>query len=233
MRRKGNDIMNTYIQRTKDAILDYLGKAQKTGAKIAEGRKIYQPDSMEREEKRLRGELMKARQETEAKIESIYREASAGARDWGKLDGSKLTADASLLQGQGVTPDQFDELVARYQDNYTMLDALRKYGESRNQDAAKKAREAGEIFPAAPYNVHDIPGPDARMKEWDDMKRQATYFLNVADGTGFASDFEKSFATSAADKQFEAWGADQPEHDTRDPEKIADAFREGWGFVKK
>lgn len=225
--------MNTYIQRTKDAILDYLGKAQQTGAKIEEGRKIYQPDSMEREEKRLRGELMKARKETEARIESIYQEASAGARAWGKLDGSKLTADASLLQGQGVTPDQFDELVTRYQDNYTMLDALRKFGEARNQAAAKEAREAGEIFPPTPYNVRDIPGPDAKMKEWDDMKRQAVRFLNIADGTGFASDFERTFATSTADKQFEAWGADQPEPDPTNHEKAVDAFAEAWGFGKK
>ena len=58
MRRKGNNTMNVYIQRTKDSILDYLGKAQKTEAKIAEGKKIYQPDSMKQEEKRLRGELM-------------------------------------------------------------------------------------------------------------------------------------------------------------------------------
>ena len=225
--------MNTYIQRTKDAILDYLGKAQKTGEKIEQGRKIYLPDSMEQEEKRLRGELMKARKETEAKLDSIYREASAGAREWGTLDGAKLTADASLLQGQGVTPEQFDQLVTKYQDNYTMLDQLKKYGEARNQDAAKKAREEGEAFPAAPYNVHDIPGPDARIQEWDDMRKRATYFLNVADGTGFNSDFERGFAQSTADKAFEAWGEDQPEHDTRDPEKIADTFREAWGLAKE
>lgn len=225
--------MNKYIQQTKDAILDYLSKAQKTGAKIAEGRKIYQPDSMEQEEKRLRGELMKARKETEAKIESIYREASAGARDWGKLDGSKLTDDVYLLHDQGVTPAQFNELVDRYQDNYTMLDALRKYGEAKNQEAAKKARENGNVFPTAPYKVYDIPGPDARMKEWDDMKRQATYFLNVADGSGFASGFERDFAKSTADKAFEAWGAEQPKEEQRDPDKISEGFREAWGFVKK
>ena len=228
--RKGNNTMNAYIQRTKDAILDYLGKAQQTGAKIEEGRKIYQPECMGREEKRLREELLKARKETEAKLDSIYQEASAGARDWAKLDGSKLTADASLLQGQGVTPEQFEELVARYQDNYTMLDALRKYGEARNQDAAKEARDSGENFPATLYNVHDIPGPDAKMKEWDDMRKQATYFLNVADGTGFNSDFERTFAASTADKHFEAWGKDQPEAEKRDPDAIQKAFTEAWGF---
>ena len=109
--------MKTAIQKSKDAILDYLGKAQKVEKEIAEGRQIYLPDSMEKEEKRLRGKLAEARRETEAKIDAIIRERSRGAEDWGKLDGAKLTADVQLLQGQGVTPDQWRDLVERYQDN--------------------------------------------------------------------------------------------------------------------
>jgi hypothetical protein len=226
--------MNSYLQRTKDTILDYLGKAQRTEAKINEGRNIYLPDSMEQEEKRLRGELMKARKETEAKLDSIYREASAGAREWGTLDGAKLTADASLLQGQGVTPEQFDQLVTKYQDNYTMLDQLKKYGEKQNAEAVKKAHEAGnhDIMLAGPYKVHEIPGPDARMQEWDDMRKRATYFLNVADGTGFNSDFERGFATSTAQKQFDAWGEEAPKQQ-QTSEDIQETFRKAWGFVKE
>ena len=73
--------MKTAIQKSKDAILDYLSKAQKVEKEIAEGRQIYLPDSMEKEEKRLRGELAKARQETEAKIDAIIRDRSRGAED--------------------------------------------------------------------------------------------------------------------------------------------------------
>lgn len=226
--------MNTYLQRTKDAILDYLGKAQRTEAKINEGRNIYLPESMEREEKRLRGELMKARKETEAKLDSIYQEASAGARSWGTLDGAKLTDDAYLLNGQGVTPEQFDALVKRYQDNYTMLDQLKKYGEKQNAEAVKKAHEAGnhDIIFTGPYKVHDIPEPDSKMQEWDDMRKRATYFLNVADGTGFNSDFEKGFATSTAQKAFDAWGEEQPTQQ-RTSEDMQETFRKAWGFVKE
>lgn len=223
--------MNKYISRTKDVILDYLSKAQMTERKIDEGRSIYQPDSMEREEKRLRGELAKSRQAAEAKIESIYQEASSEARKWGELDGKRLTEDAELLRGEGVTPSEFSILVERYQDNYTMLDTLRKYGERKNTEAIKEARKEGNRnILTGPYDVSDIPGPDHKLKEWDDMKKNATYFLNVADGTGFASEFEKSFARGAADKQFDAWGEEAPEVKPADPEETVAALQKAWGF---
>ena len=226
--------MNNYIQRTKDTILEYLSKAQRTAAKIQEGYSIYQKDAMEREEKRLRDELAKSRREIEAKLDGIYHEASAGAREWGRLDGSKLTADARLLQSQGVTPEQFKELVNRYSDNYTMLDALRKYGEAQNKAAVREAEDAQSKYQLSinkPYDVDGIPGADAKMQEWDDMRRRATYFLNVADGTGFNSDFERTFATNAAQKQFDAWGDDKTDT-PRDIEANVEAFAEAWGFKR-
>lgn len=226
--------MNSYIERSKSVILDYLSKAQRTDAKIAEGRRIYQPDSMEQEEKRLRGELMKARKETEAKLDSIYQEASEKAREWGTLDGSKLSDDVRLLQGQGVTPEQFNQLVTKYQDNYTMLDQLKKYGEAKNKEAEKEAREAGnrEIVVPDLYDVRGIPDPDSKLREWDDMRARATYFLNVADGTGFKSDFEKVFATNTAQKTFDAWGEDAPVQQESEEDTV-NAFIDAWGFEKK
>lgn len=221
--------MNTYIKQTKDIILDYLGKAQRTEAKIQQGRGIYVPDAMEKEEARLRGELLKERKEAEARINAVYQEASKKAREWGNLDGAKLTADAQLLKGEGVTPEQFTMLVDRYQDNYTMLDQLRKYGEARNAEAVKKNLEAGRTMTSGPYAVHNIPGPDDKRKEWDAMLKQAEYFLNVADGTGFKSDFERSFAKGAADKQFEAWGNEDAT--TEAPKDAVQAFKDAWGFT--
>lgn len=223
--------MKTAIQKSKDAILDYLSKAQQTEKKIAEGRQIYQPDSMEKEEKRLRGKLAEARRETEAKIDAIIRERGRGAEDWGKLDGAKLTADVQLLQGQGVTPDQWRDLVERYQDNYTMLDQLRKYGEARNAEASEKGHAEGNHLAAPAYDVTRIPGPDTKVQEWEQMRRQAAYFLNVADGTGYRSEFEKTFARNTADRAFEAWGADAPT-----PTKTGDEaarLSAAWGFVPK
>lgn len=223
--------MNAYISRTKDVILDYLTKAQNTQLKIDEGKRIYQPDSMEREEKRLRSELLKARKAAEEKIDSIYQEASAEAKAWGTLDGKNITLDAEILKYDGVTPSEFDVLVDRYRDNYTMLNILKKYGDGHNKKAAKEARENGDMF-AEPYNTRDIPGPDAKMKEWDDMRKKADYFMNVADGSGFSSDFEKEFARSTADKAFEAWGVDPEPAEKKSAEEIEQTFREAWGFVK-
>ncbi len=224
--------MNSYISRCKNTVLDYLSKAQQTEAKISEGRSIYQPEAMEREEKRLRAELEKARKAAEDKLDAIYHEASAGAREWGQLDGAKLTADAQLLQGQGVTPDQFSQLVSKYQDNYTMLDQLRKYGEKQNAAAIKEAREAGNHdIMLGPYEVQSIPGPDAKLKEWEDMRSRAGRFLDIADGRGM-DDFALSFARSTADRAFEAWGQDPEAPKPVDHEAVQKAFHEGWGFVK-
>lgn len=219
--------MNSYIERSKSVVLDYLSKAKACEAKIEEGKHIYLPDSMEKEEKRLRGELAKARKEAEAKLDSVYQEASAQAREWSRLDGSKLTPDADLLRNQGVSPSEFDQLVERYQDNYTMLNTLKKYGEAEN----KKARQAGnfDVY----YNVMNIPGQNSKMLEWDNMRKRADYFLNCADGNGFSSDFEKGFARNTADKAFEAWGEEPPKAAPANPDEIADSFRKAWGFVKE
>lgn len=225
--------MNNYISRIKDQIVDYLDKAQQTQEKITKGYTIYLPDSAEQEEARLRGELAKDRKETEARIAEIIREGSREAQEWGKIDGAKLTADAQLLQGQGVTPEQFTEMVDRYQDNYTMLDQLRKYGEARNAEARKEAQAAGDLsrIMDAVYSVWNIPGPGAKMQEWDAIEQRAAYFLNVADGTGFNSDFERAFARNTAEKDFESWGADAPQPVST--EGAAAALAAAWGFGPK
>lgn len=228
--------MNRYIQRSKDIITDYLTKAQATANKIVEGHRIYKPDSMEAEEKRLRGELSKARKEAETALDMVFDEASADARKWGQLDGSKLTADVDLLRGQGVTPEQFNQLVEKYQDNYTMLDQLRKYGEARNAEAAKQAHASGntdsfiDAFVSPAYETRGIPTPESKMQEWTQMRQKADYFLNVADGHGM-DDFTLSFARATADKEFDAWGAAPvaPQRDADAASTIADA----WGFGAK
>lgn len=225
--------MANYIERSKAVVIDYLAKAKQTQAKIEEGRKIYLPESMEQEEKRLRGELAKARKAAEDQLDGIYREASESARSWATLDGSKLTPDAELLKGEGVTPEQFDQLVERYQDNFTMLDALRKYGERKNDDANQAARDAGDFMAfAGKYNVRAIPAPDAKMKEWDEMRRRADYFLDVADGRGM-DQFAWSMAQSTGDAAFEAWGKAPEPPTKRDSEEIQKTFREAWGYVKE
>lgn len=222
--------MKHEIEQVKGIITDYLGKAQAAAAKYEEGRTIYQEEALKKEYDRLRGDLMKSRKQAEDRIEQIYQTGAKSARTWGDLDGTKLTADAQLLHGEGVTPEQFKQLVTRYQDNYTMLDQLRKFGEARNKDEVRKAHESGNHgITAGPYNVQDIPGPDAKLHEWDALRKKAEYFLNVADGTGM-DDFTLNFARASADKDFEAWGSDSPAAE-KDVNAVS-TLLEGWGFNK-
>lgn len=221
--------MDEYLQKTKDVILGYLAEAKKTEAKISQGRTIYQADAMEREEQRLRGALAKTRAEAEAKIDAILSPAMNAAREWGKLDGAKLTADAELLN-QGISPEQFSELVERYQDNYTMLDTLRMYGNHMNKVEIMEARKAGNNAPlTGSYDVHGIPDAGAKLREVNDMRARADYFLNVADGNGMDT-FSLNMARGVADREFEAWGADAP-NAQKDPD-AAQKFIEAWGYSK-
>ena len=112
-----------------------------------------------------------------------------------------------------------------------MLDQLKKYGEARNAEASEKGHAEGNHLVTPAYDVTRIPGPDAKAQEWEQIRRQATYFLNVADGTGYRSEFEKAFARNTADRAFEAWGADAPT-----PTKTGDEaarLSAAWGFVPK
>lgn len=198
--------MNSYIQKMKEAITNYLGSVQATQKKIEEGYGLYLPEAAQKEEERLLGEQAKKRKAAEDAIEAAYNEGSKPARNWGRLDGSKITEDARLLDGPGVTPKQFDELVERYSDNYTMLDRLRGYGEARNAEAVKSGNGSVTF---GPYNVASIPDPNSRVEVWNLARAQAHGFLDIADGTGIYSDpFTRSFARATADKELEAFGAD-------------------------
>lgn len=220
--------MNTYIQRTKDLILDYLGKAQQTEAKITEGRAIYNEEAMKREEARLRENLASMRKATEAEIERYHAAAVADAKSWGKLDGTQLTDDVKLLQGD-VSVEQFKSLVERYKDNYTMLEQLRGYGERKNREAEKQARENGErgIF-VGDYPMDGFSGVNQRIEEADAIRDKAEYFLNVADGTGMDA-FALSFARGTADRELEAWG-ESKEAPSANADDITRQFVEAWGF---
>ena len=224
--------MNNYIPRMKDAILDYLSAAQRVQKTLAAGRAIYNADGIAAEEKRLGAELAKARADAEARIDAVYQEASAEASAWGRLDGSRLTDDVKLLEGQGVTPAQFKELVERYQDNFTMLDQLKKYGERMNETEVKAAREAGkrdEMFVGS-YDVHNIPDASVKMGEAAYMRRMAGHFLDVADGRG-VDEFTWNFARSTADSLFKTWGT-APVAPIPEP-GASQSFVDAWGWGKQ
>lgn len=224
--------MDQYIAKMKPEILEYLKAAKATAAKIEEGRKLYQPDAMEREEKRLRDELADMRATTEKKLDAIRDQAYEAAKEWGRLDGSKLTPDIELLKGDGVSPQQFNELVHKYHDNATMLDRLKRYGERMNAEAVRKARADGDadIMTGTEYNVYNIETGETRQAAADSMRKRAGYFLDVADGANM-DNFALSFARSTADALFESWGTDPLE--SRRDINVHETLTKTWGFDRK
>ena len=129
--------MDKYISRMKDAITGYLKAAQDAQRKGEEGQRLYNDEAQAVNLANLRAGLKAERKKAETVIQNIYSDAVNAAKQWAQLRGDDITSDSQLLNGQGVTPAQFDDLVSRYADagNYTMLEQLRGYGYRQNEAA--------------------------------------------------------------------------------------------------
>lgn len=154
--------MNPYVQRMKTAIAGYGSKAKAAEAEIARAYSLYQEEPARNEEQRIRERLAKERRAAETEIDAACNAALASVKEWGTLDGSRITDDAKLLD-VGVTPQQFDALVDKYQDNYTMLNALHRYADKANADAQRDAHG----WPKTYFETGRIPTPESKTAEWE------------------------------------------------------------------
>jgi len=167
-------------KQTLQAILrNYQKSSQATAAKIEEAVKIYQPA-----EAKARVEKLKAHQDEERKnaisaIQEEQEKARAAVAEWARLDGSKITDDAKLLEYGGVTPQQFSELAKKYRDNGTMCQVLRNYGEKHNAQLRKESRE---VFPAGLYALDQIQTVEDRTREAEHSAKSALSIVNMIDG---------------------------------------------------
>ena len=186
--------MNPYVQRMKTAIAGYYDKTSAAAAEIERAYSLYQREPAEREEQRIRDKLAKERAAAEAEIDAACNDALAGVKAWGTLDGKKMTDDVKLLD-VGVTPEQFADLVDKYQDNYTMLNALHRYADNANRAAVKDAHG----FPETYYDTARIPTPEAKTARWEKVYNGARSML---------SDLERgdTFTRSLAATGIEHWG---------------------------
>lgn len=186
--------MNQYVQRMKTAIVNYHGKAKAAAAEIERAYSLYQQEPADREAQRIRDKLAKERQAAQGEIDAACNAALEGVKAWGTLDGAKMTDDVKLFD-VGLTPEQFNGLVDKYQDNYTMLNALIRYADKENREAARNAHG----IPQTRFSTATIPTPEAKTARWESVYKGACSMLSDLESN---DPFTRSLAESGVDR----WG---------------------------
>ena len=199
-----------YVSDMRDAIKAYQGKVTKARGMVDEVREAYGDEAAQREENRQAKNLEAARATAEAAIRDAYSNGVYFARQWGQLNGRDLTDDAKLLDADLVDSQRFDELKAKYSGNYTMLTALKKYGDRKNQEAQQAAFDKGDragSWGREPFNVRDIPTLEGRLETWTQLKNGAVGLLDMLDGAKqYADPYMRGFRLHMGGKAVDSFG---------------------------
>lgn len=204
--------MTIYTERCRNnirnALKTYKTTIEQARIRLAKVKDDYGEEAESRERERIEKQMRTARNHAESVIHESHREAVENTRKWGQLNGANLTDDAKLLTAGLVDRNEFDRLKEKYQDNATMLTALKKYGEQENEKLIAKAHENGEKFVANVFNVQDIATADDRIKNWDKFEKSAINRLDMIDSTGqFADPYNQAFAKAFdAEPNFDTFG---------------------------
>ena len=204
--------MGKYISDIKTALAAYQDMKNKSEQHLTEIRELYGEEAYNRESDRQKVKLQEARTRTETAILDAHKRGRAETEAWGKLDGSRLTDDTKLLDAGLVDVEEFEKLKERYQDNATMLLALKKYGEKRNAEKRQEYAEQDQRTPymipiPEPYNVRDIATLPDRLHNWDMAKAQAMEVLDMIDGTGnYSDDWNQVLGKSMSAELVETFG---------------------------
>lgn len=205
--------MNQHAENMKKALTDYKSARDKANTQIKFITDTYGREAGEAEKKLQTGKLEKARA---AAVDTITKAGSAGrqgAEAWGHVDGSKLyNDDIRLLEAGLVDAAEFDRLKAKHAGNYTMLTALRKYGEKQNAEASEQIRKNNpDAILIDAFKVRDIPTAESKTKAWEKAQAQALDLLDAMDGTGKYSnpdDWGAAFNVAAMPETLEHFGED-------------------------
>ena len=171
----------------RNALRGYQGRVQAARARVDEIREAYGREAADRQREREAERLKGERATAEAAIREAYSEGIYQVNQWGQLDGGRLTDDAKLLDAGLVTPAQFDAMKAKYAGNFTMLAALKKYGDRQNANAIQAARDMGDhagAWGAIQYNVRDIPTKEGKLETWEGLRQGALKMLDMIDSSG-------------------------------------------------
>lgn len=118
-----------YIKRMKEELRLFNAAAKDLAKMRRENEERLHPNVARGENQRLQTVLDQIRDETRAKIEGIYKEATASVEAWGKLDGSKIDADDTAILNGGfpLTAQQLRAMARKHEGNYTMLAKIQQY----------------------------------------------------------------------------------------------------------
>ena len=196
--------MNAQIEQMQQALRKYRSQAKATFERIEKVYATYKPEEARREESRLMGELHSTRMICENEIYRAHKAATDAVKQWSTLDGNQVTSDNTLLMTGMVGPEEFNKMVTKYKDNYTMLHALRNYAERMNKKIEAENRKKGEYLTAGPYRTKHIPDPKSRLENWDKYSRSARDMLDQIDGHGkYATPYMRAMANQTIDHQID------------------------------
>lgn len=199
--------MNSNIESIKSAIYTYKQQREYAREQVKAITETYGQEAGDRERERQEKKLAPSREIAEQAIKTAYSNGVYAVNQWSKLDGAKLTDDAKLLDADLVDKDTFDQMKAKYANNATMLQALRRYGEKKNEADKQERAKTGELALAEPYNVSDIPTAENKLNNWEAAQKQAFHMLDVIDKDGQDSgDWGTAFEMAAMPKQLEYFG---------------------------
>lgn len=196
--------MNAQIEQMQRALRKYRSQAKATFEQLEKVYATYKPEEAQKEEHRLMGDLHQARTEAENTIYLAHKAATDTVKQWATLDGNQVTSDNTLLMTGMVSPEEFEKLVAKYQDNFTMSHALRNYAERMNKKIEADNRKKGQYLTAGPYQTKHIPDPKARLAQWDKFSKSCHTMLDQIDGHGlYGNAFMAAMANQTIDSQID------------------------------
>lgn len=172
---------SVYKDNMSVTLSEYYRHMQNARDRKAKVEAEYGEEAGRREAESLARQLASIRAATVQALDQNYEKGVEQTKAWGTLNGAHLTDDAKLLSAGLVDPEQFEELKAKYADNFTMLSALRKYGEQRNAEALQRD---GAASPGSGFLVGDIPTVKGRLEAWEKLRRGADQVMSMIEGSG-------------------------------------------------
>lgn len=160
------------ITRMKNALQQFQQAAKKAADEIARNNEIYRHDAALEANKAVAAKRTEVKDAARAEIEAAAAAGKAKAETWARLDGSKITDDAKLLQF-GMTPAQFSELAARNKNNGTMIALFMQYGREQNEKTGASLYN----HPEKRYPVEALPSLEKKIDAYEKYRGYALQLL--------------------------------------------------------